>query len=143
MRKFEIYRRQLLNEIDESVDDKKTLKGLLRKNVYDIEVLIDVFEAMRLVYKVDEQQARRVNDFIKHLTIVQSTNEALSLAERDKFYNLEEKSLFFASRYDFDSCFDKARRILFCRIVSLFMTHSSLNSHSCFNANAKRGQVSS
>ena len=103
MRKFEIYRRQLLNEIDESVDDKKTLKGLLRKNVYDIEVLTDVFEAMRLVYKVDEQQARRVNDFIKHLTIVQSTNEALSLAERDKFYNLEEKSLFFASRYDFDS----------------------------------------
>ena len=96
MRKFEIYRRQLLNEIDESVDDKKTLKGLLRKNVYDIEVLTDVFEAMRLVYKVDEQQARRVNDFIKHLTIVQSTNEALSLAERDKFYNLEEKS-FFAS----------------------------------------------
>ncbi len=94
MRKFEIYRRQLLNEIDESVDDKKTLKGLLRKNVYDIEVLTDVFEAMRLVYKVDEQQARRVNDFIKHLTIVQSTNEALSLAERDKFYNLEEKSLF-------------------------------------------------
>ena len=98
MRKFEIYRRQLLNEIDESVDDKKTLKGLLRKNVYDIEVLTDVFEAMRLVYKVDEQQARRVNDFIKHLTIVQSTNEALSLAERDKFYNLEEKIAFFLPR---------------------------------------------